>query len=121
MFRLPDNNPVVEVNALKQSTIGKIMESHVLFSNVQPSGISILWPSLATTKGTRNQLHDGGKITQLTDYGPSECDISTEVNIASHGQVIKLKNLRDLLDPFLELLDLGMHEHEIPKTKVQRL
>jgi len=41
-----------------------------------------------------------------TDNGPAKSDISPEVNVPSNSQMIQLQDLRDLLEPFLELLNL---------------
>jgi len=43
---------------------------------------------------------------KLTDHCPAKRHIPTKVNIASHRQMIKFQNLRNLLEPLLELLDL---------------
>lgn len=41
-----------------------------------------------------------------TDDSATQSDIAAKVDIASHCQVIELDDLRDLLEPLLELLDL---------------
>ena len=41
-----------------------------------------------------------------TDNGPAKSDISPEVNVPSNSQMIQLEDLRDLFEPFLELLNL---------------
>ena len=87
MFKFPDNN---------------------LFSKIQPSGISIRCPSLATTVAliVSQKYETTNKKKALTDDCPAKRHIPTEVNITSHRQMIKLQNLRNLLEPLLELLDL---------------
>ena len=41
-----------------------------------------------------------------TDDGSPQGDITAEVNITSNSKMVKLDNLRNLLEAFLELLDL---------------
>ena len=42
----------------------------------------------------------------LTDDSPSEGDIPTKVDVAGHRQVVELDDRWNLLESFLELLDL---------------
>jgi hypothetical protein len=41
-----------------------------------------------------------------TNNGSAKSDISSEVNVPSNSQMIQFEDLRDLLEPFLELLNL---------------
>ena len=86
MFRLPESN---------------------LFSSMHPSGMSIRWPSLATTREHNQfQILEGEVEGQRTDDGAPQGDVTSEVNIAGDGQVVELDDLRDLLESLLELRDL---------------
>jgi hypothetical protein len=40
-----------------------------------------------------------------TDNSSTKSDISSEVNVSGNSQMIQFKDLRDLLEPFLELLN----------------
>ena len=80
-----------------------------LFSKIHPSGISIRWPSLATTVvliDKEKWAKHKGKKNKLTDDRPAKGHIPTKVYITSHRQMIKFQNLGNLLEPLLELLDL---------------
>lgn len=45
-------------------------------------------------------------IKLLTDDGPTERNVAAKVNITGYSQVVQLEDLGDLLETFLELLDL---------------
>jgi hypothetical protein len=98
---------VPNVDWCKRTIIFKFPDRS-LFSKIQPSGISILWPSLATTANlvsTNDHTKKGVKKLRTND-GSTKSDISSEVNVPCNSQMIQLKDLRDLLEPFLELLNL---------------
>jgi len=94
----------------------KLPESN-LFSNIQPSGISILWPSLATTTKSRtNQLpFVPTEHTQQrpTNDSPTKRHVTTKVYISSDRQMIKFQDLGNLLEPLLELLDLFINSPSV--------
>ena len=72
------------------------------------------WPSLATTiyqwRLTRGiTARRCGSFLALTNDGSTQGHVAAEVDVSSHGQMVKLYNLRYLLEAFLELLDLMFH------------
>jgi len=44
--------------------------------------------------------------TELTNDSPTQCNVAAKVHVAGHRQMVELDDLRDLLEPLLELLDL---------------
>lgn len=65
------------------------------------------WPSFATTKKTAwFSSEPSPHASPHTDDSPSESDVPAKVYITSDGKMIKLDDLWDLLEPFLELLNL---------------
>lgn len=83
------------------------------FSSIHPSGMSILWPSFATTeRRLMSTLFPCGRQSELTDYGASKCDVASKtigpyieigvdrsimghlLNISRHRQVVQFHNLR---------------------------
>lgn len=44
--------------------------------------------------------------TELTDDSPPKCNVAAEVNIPGNSQMVQLDNLRNFLEPLLELRNL---------------
>lgn len=53
-----------------------------------------------------------------TDHSTTECDPSTKMNVARHSQMIQVDDIRDLLESWLEVSDLTMHDAHQQKTKI---
>ena len=49
---------------------------------------------------------DALALVRHDNHRPTQRHVSPKVNVSGHRQVIQLDNLRDLLEPLLELLDL---------------
>ena len=65
------------------------------------------WPSLATTIDN-TCIRRGAKVSGglHTDDGAAQGHVAPKVNITSDSQMVELENLRDLLEPLLELGNL---------------
>ena len=79
---------------------------------MQPSGMSILWPSLATTSHSHQKsIKATWKLVEkLTDDSAAQRHVASKVDIASDSQMVKFQDLGDLLEALLELLDLKQHK-----------
>ncbi len=49
---------------------------------------------------------DALALIRHNDHRPTQRHVSSEIHISRHGQVVQLNDLRNLLEPLLELLDL---------------
>ena len=113
IFRLPESRPYATWIMLAQKSEA-IRNDNSRFSKTHPSGISILWPSLATTKWAKEVLVTAGLPQNKrlrTNDGPAKSNISPEVDVSRHRQVVQINDFGDLLETFLEVLDLQMSNY----------
>ena len=78
------------------------------FSSMHPSGMSMRWPSFATTGRAHASVSPQTPQTCLirTDDGAPQGDVAAKVDVAGDGEMVELDDLGDLLEALLELLDL---------------
>ena len=81
-------------------------KEHSLFSRIQPSGMSILCPSFATTEDSSQHPETSPVGKRYTNNSSTKRDVSAEVNIPRDRQVVQLDDMGDLLEPLLELGNL---------------
>lgn len=73
---------------------------------MQPSGMSILCPSFATTESSNQNPEASWTCRIFTDDSSTKRYVSAKVDVARDSQMVQLNNVRDLLESLLELADL---------------